>query len=161
MNLELSVKEQERLDVEVGLYRTKEVTFGSYLHEWSKEKKAPEQVYYWNAKLSNEIEAEADLYLRHLFSENKDNNTMPSLDYFAKGFEKQGITVLFGGDHGDKNCPISCKMNMSPPELRKTKEDLGYHCPVIQFASIQCSKDAFELMDKTVMPMVNHLRNVG
>jgi hypothetical protein len=71
VNLQLSLKEQERIDVAVGLYPTKEITFGSYLHEWStsksKEKKAPEQVHYWNSKLSNEIEVETDLYLQHLF----------------------------------------------------------------------------------------------
>jgi hypothetical protein len=48
VNLQLSAKEQARIDIDVGLDRTKEATFGSSLHEWSlvkgKEKKPPEQV---------------------------------------------------------------------------------------------------------------------
>jgi hypothetical protein len=160
VNLELSFKEQERIDVAVGLYRTKDVTFGSYLHEWSaskgKDKKPPEQVNYWNANLSNEIEVETDLYLQHLLVENKDNNnfTLPCLNYGSNGFAKHGVTVLFGGDHGDNHCPISCKLNLSPPEERKRRQELGYQFPVVCFASVACSKDAYDLMDATVMPQV-------
>jgi hypothetical protein len=73
VNLQVSTKEVERLDAQVGLHRTKQTVFGSYGHEWSltkgKVKKAPEQVYYWNSKLSSEIEAEVDLHLQHLFLE--------------------------------------------------------------------------------------------
>lgn len=79
---------------------------------------------------------------------------MPSIDYVADGFSKPGVTILIGGDHGDHHCPISCKINLSSPEDRKQKKNLGYQCPVVQFASIQCSKDAYQLMDDTVMPLV-------
>jgi hypothetical protein len=146
VNLQLSVAEQKRIDVQVGLHRTKSAVFGSYLHEWSrtkgKEKKAPELVQYWNSNLAHEIEAEVDLYLRHLFLENPGSTTMPIIDYKAGGFHKAGVTVLFGGDHGDKNCPISCKLNLSSPSIRKAKSQLSYQCPVITFASIECTKDA-------------------
>jgi hypothetical protein len=160
VNLQLSVKEQERIDLAVGLYRTKEATFGSYLHEWAsskgKEKKPPEAIHYWNASLANEIEVEVDLYLQHLFLQNKDDSsyTMPCIDYDTNGFATKGITVLFGGDHGDKHCPISCKLNLSKPEERKTRKELSYQCPVVCFASVQCSKDAFDLMNQTVMPTI-------
>ena len=76
------------------------------------------------------------------------------IDYVADGFDTPGVTVLFGGDHGDKNCPISCKINLSPPTVRKEKKNLSYWCPVIQFASVQCTTDAYNLMDSTVMPKV-------
>jgi hypothetical protein len=33
-------------------------------------------------------------------------------------------------------------------------EKLGYQCPVVQFASVQCTKDAYDLMDSTVMPLI-------
>jgi hypothetical protein len=94
VNLQMSLKEQDRIDVQVGLHRTKDATFGSYLHEWSltkgKEKKPPEQVHYWNSDLCNEIEAEIDLYLRHVLSlENNNNNTgIPNIDYKADGFDR-------------------------------------------------------------------------
>jgi hypothetical protein len=158
VNLQLSDKEQQRIDVQVGLHRTKEAIFGTYLHEWSrtkgKEKKPPEQVHYWNSNLAHEIEAEVDLYLMHLFLEAPDLTSPPVLNYQAGGFEKEGITVLFGGDHGDKHCPISCKLNLSSPYVRKEKKQLGYQCPVITFASVQCTKDAYDLMDNTVMPLI-------
>jgi hypothetical protein len=160
VHLELSLKEQHRINIQVGLHRTKEATFGSCWHEWSrtkgKEKKPPEQVFYWNSVLSNEIEAEIDLYLRHLFMSQPEvqHSTMPVLDYAAGGFDKAGITVLFGGDHGDKHCPISCKLNLSSPTERKQKGQLSYQCPVVQFASVQCSKDTYDLMDNTIMPMI-------
>jgi hypothetical protein len=159
VNLELSFKEQDRIDIAVGLYRTREVTYGSYLHEWAsskgKEKKPPEQVHYWNGNLASEIEAEIDLYLQHLFLQNKeDSYTLPCLDYDSNGFNKKGLTILFGGDHGDGHCPISCKLNLSSPEERKQRQELGYQCPVICFASVECSKDSYDLMDKTVMPRV-------
>jgi hypothetical protein len=105
--------------------------------------------------LAHEVEAEVDLYLMHLFMESGNTyDAMPILDYIAGGFDKPGITVLFGGDHGNKNCPISCKLNLSPPAVRKKKKLLSYQCPMITFASIQCSKDSFDLMDNTVMPIV-------
>jgi hypothetical protein len=149
------------LDIQVGLHRTKEATFNSQLHEWSlqkgKEKKSTEMVHYWNGSLSKELEAEVDLYLHHLFvndTEGKYAKSMPTIDYNAGGFDEPGIVLLFGGDHGDKHCPISCKMNLSPPQERKDMNDLGYQCPVVQFASVQCTKDSFEIMSTTVMPTV-------
>ena len=69
VNMEMSQKEIERINIQVGLHRTKPAEFGSYIHEWSKskgkEKKKPEQVHYWNSSLAKEIEAEVDLYLQH------------------------------------------------------------------------------------------------
>jgi hypothetical protein len=162
VNLQMSKKEQARIDVQVGLHRTNEAHFGSHLHEWSltkgKEKKPPEQVHYWNSDLGKEIEAEVDLYLRHRFllsqEDNNNNTSVPTIDYAADGFDKPGVTVLFGGDHGDKHCPISCKINFSSPQERKDKQLLSYQCPVVQFASVQCTKDAYDLMNTTVMPTV-------
>jgi hypothetical protein len=78
----------------------------------------------------------------------------PLIDYKASRFDKAGVTVLFGGDHGDQNCPISCKLNMSPPEQRKELKKLGYQCPFITFASVQCSTDSYSLMNNTVMPRI-------
>jgi hypothetical protein len=158
VNLQLSDKEQQRIDIQVGLHRTKSATFGSCLHEWSrtkgKEKKPPEQVYYWNSNLAHKVEAEVDLYRRHILLEHPDSTTIPVIDYKADGFDKAGITILFGGDHGDKHCPISCKLNLSPPIVRKEKKQLSYQCPVVTFASVQCTKDAYDLMDSTVMPKI-------
>ncbi|CAB9527704.1 unknown protein [Seminavis robusta] len=162
VNLIQSTKEMSRIDTEVGLKRTMDVMFGSCVYEWSKtkgkEKKAPEEIHYWNASLFEEIEAEVDIHLKHRFlqesGKDKINNNIPLLDYKADGFDKPGVTILFGGDHSDKNCPISAKLNFASPVTRKTKKMLGNECPVIQFASVQCSKDAYYLMETTVMPTI-------
>ena len=164
VNLQMSLKEQERIDIEVGLHRTKQAVFGSYIHEWSltkgKEKKPPEQVFYWNSKLSREIEVEVDLHLQHLFlldkqnEQYKDEDSFPKLDYVGDGFSNPGVTVLFGGDHGDKHCPISCKINLSAPTIRKAKKSLSYQCPIVVFGSVECTTDAYDLMNSTVMPAV-------
>jgi hypothetical protein len=64
-----------------------------------------------------------------LFQEADANNPLddiPVLDYVGDGFVNPGVTVLFGGDHGDKHCPISCKINLSPPSIRKEKKQLSY-----------------------------------
>ena len=64
------------------------------------------------------------------------------------------MTVLFGGDHGDNHCPISCKINLSSPAIRKQKKQLSYQCPIVVFGSVECSTDAYDLMNNTVMPLV-------
>jgi hypothetical protein len=77
------------------------------------------------------------------------------LDYNGGGFDKPGVTVLFGGDHGGKHCPISFnKINLSSPQQRKNTSLLSHHCPLVTFASVQCTKDSYDLMDSTVMPMI-------
>jgi hypothetical protein len=161
VNLQMTNSEIGRINVQVGLHQTKPAVFGRYIHEWAltkgKEKKAPEQVHYWNSTLSSEIEAEVDLYLHHLFHGNTNDpplQDIPVLDYAGDGFVNPGVTVLFGGDHGDKHCPISCKFNLSPPIVQKEKKKLGYQCPMIVFGSVECTKDTYKLMNKTVMPIV-------
>ena len=121
-----------------------------------REKKPPELVHYWNCELSKEIEAEVDLYLQRLFFVAHPNplHEIPKLDYVADGFASPGVTVLFGGDHGDQHCPIACKINLASPTIRKEKQQLGYHCPMIVFGSVECTTDAYDLMKSTVMPMV-------
>jgi hypothetical protein len=109
-----------------------------------------------NSKLSTEIEAEVDLHLQHLFLDDTNSilDQILVLDYVGNGFERPGVTVLFGGNHGDKHCPISCKIHLSSPTVRKEKEQLSYQCPVVVFASVECSTDAYDLMNSTIMPMV-------
>lgn len=159
VNLQYSTKEIKRLDEAVCMNRTSKVTFGSTVHEWSKnkgkEKKPPEEVEYWNASLLSEIEAEVDIHLKEVLAETESIESIPTIDYMADGFSQAGITFLVGGDHGDKNCPISAKLNLSSPQKRKQNGNkLSMQCPVVQFASVRCSKDAYDLMDSTVMPAI-------
>ena len=67
VNIQMSAKEVQQIDFEVGLHRTTQAVFGLYVHEWAlmkgREKKPPELVHSWNCELSKEIEVEVDLYL--------------------------------------------------------------------------------------------------
>lgn len=67
---------------------------------------------------------------------------------------KPGIVVLFGGDHGKGSCPCCIKLNLTSPQERKARNELNYGCPTLQIASIDCSKDSYELLSKTVMPKI-------
>ena len=159
--LKMSKKELMRIDKDVGLDKTMpDVHFDTYTLEWastsgkSGEKKPPETCPHWNSNLLLEVAAEIDLVLTSLFLEKPDNITVPSLDYGAPGFNinSPGIVVLFGGDHGAGACPCSLKLNFSSPEERKARGELNWRCPTMQIASIDCSKDSFELLSNTVMP---------
>lgn len=155
VSIEHTAKELKQIDEQVGLdVSTKEVTFGSTVFEWAqvkgKETKPPEQVHYWNSSLLNEVVAEADLYLAHYFIDYPTRQSVPTISYEADGMA-EGATVLIGGDHGDKNCPISAKLNLTSPQERKRRGELNYLCPIVQFASIECSKDTYDLLVETVM----------
>jgi hypothetical protein len=113
----LSKPELLQINEEVGLLRTKGAVFGVKIHDWTnskgKEKRAPEEVLYWNALLTQEIKEEVDMYLCCVID--KATDCIPTLEYHATGFDKAGVTILFGGDHGDHHSPISFKLNFSSP----------------------------------------------
>jgi len=93
-----------------------------------------------------------------------DRTRFSSLDYNPPGFENSpGIVVLFGGDHGASAMPCHLKLNFASPQERKARGELNYNCPTIQIASIDCSKDSFELLSNTLMPtlkqQMTQLRN--
>jgi len=160
--LKLTKTEVLRIDRDVGLSPTAmpTATFDTYTFEWSatgtsNEKKLPETCTFWNSDLMVEVAAEIDLLHHSQFLDKPDMRTMDSLDYYAPGFDNvPGIVVLFGGDHGAGACPCSLKLNLSSPEERKERGELNYRCPTIQIASIECSKDNFELLANAVMPEI-------
>lgn len=140
------------------------MSFGEHTHEWAdtegRETRAPEAVDYWNASLMKELEAEVDIYVVQQLANQSTSETtcevptVPTIDYMSKGFDKPRVVVLVGGDHGDKNCPINTKVHLTSPEERKQKGVLNLNCPMIQFASLRCSKDTYDLLQNTVMPRV-------
>jgi len=170
--LKFSKKEIARIDGDVGLNDTlPDPIFNTYTLEWATtsgkgaEKKPPENCSYWNtADLLMEVAAEIDLLMSAICLQQPGLVTPSLLDHLAPGFETSpGVTVLFGGDHGAGSCPCSLKINFSSPQERKERGDLSYRCPTIQIASIDCTKDSFELLSNTVMPrlreQLHSLRN--
>jgi hypothetical protein len=87
VTLQMSANEVQRIDNQVAWHRTKEATYGTYLHEWAlskgKEKGPPELVYYWNGSFQREVEAEVDLYLHHLYAKKAKTNSVSVLQYTA------------------------------------------------------------------------------
>ena len=173
--LKLVKKEVNRIDKDVGnvAEAAAAATFDTCNLEWSTtnrkgvEKKLPEQCSFWNAELLLEVAAEIDLLFHAMLAEKVEVNMTavpyPSLDYVPSGFQLPGIIVLFGGDHGAGACPCSMKLNFSSPEERKRRGQLNWRCPTIQIASIDCTKDTFELLANTIMPRIKsqliNLRN--
>jgi len=152
--------EVARIDRGVGLHAMTPAVFDSYTLKWSTtnakgvEKKLPEQCSFWNSDILVEVAAEIDLTYHAMFLENPDMGSLPPLDYRAPGFDDAGIIVLFGGDHGAGACPCSLKLNFSSPQVRKERGELNYRCPTIQIASIDCTKDSYELLSRTVMSLI-------
>ena len=150
----LQKSEMNRIDKAFGLdAMMPSATFGSFALEWAAtngtgvEKKPLEQCNFWNADILVEVAAEIDLIHHSAFLENPDMRTFSPLGYRAPGFaDKPGIVVLFGGDHGAGACPCSVKLNFSSPQARKERGQLNCRCPATQIASIDCTKDSFELL---------------
>ena len=162
-DLKYNKKEIARIDNDVGLHKAMpDASFGNYMLEWAitkgkgNEKKLPESCSFWNCDMLLEVAAEIDLHLHTHFLEKPDFKIASGLlDYGAPGFiNSPGIVVLFGGDHGAGACPVSLKLNLTSPQERKTRGELNYRCPTLQVASIDCSKDTFELLSNTVMPQL-------
>eukprot|EP00978_Attheya_sp_CCMP212_P045139 scaffold334841_cov28-Attheya_sp.AAC.1 len=159
VQLQFKKKTLYEIDKEVGLFTVQQPIFGMYVHEWassnnnhSKEKKPPETCLYWNIPLASVICAEVDLHINHIFLTKKELDTIPVLDYSAPGFDSDGVTMLVGGDHSDTACPISVKINFTSPQERKKLNNLNYQYPTIPIASIDCSKDTYEILNNTIMP---------
>jgi hypothetical protein len=157
----LSKKVLVEIDREVSIHTDDPPCFGSYTHEWAtsgnnkgKEKKPPKKIDYWSTRLASQVLAEIELFIRHYFLANADVTDIPSLDYEQPGCVGGGLVVLFGGDHGDKACPISVKLNLQSPKVRKELRQLNEQCPTLPIASINCSKDTYEILQRTVMPQV-------
>ena len=160
VNLKFAAKDLTTIDKQVGLTDAEPfVQYGACTYEWAvsnskgKEKRPPEVCNYWHANMFKEIEAEIDIFLQQQMN-TRVASVVPTIDYNAAGFSRPGVVVIIGGDHGDKACPISLKMNLVAPQIRKQRRELNLHCPTIQVASVDCSKDTLELLQNTVMPSI-------
>lgn len=65
------------------------------------------------------------------------------------------VNVIVGLDHGQGSLRGFAKFLLAPPELRKKKDDLSYGCPIAKFCHVQCKKDSYRIIDKTVAMQLN------
>ena len=86
------------MDKEVGLVDNDDVLQVGCL-EYFQEDKDPEICNYWTTDFSKEVCAEIEMHINHL-QQNMEDIDIPVLDYTFP-WNKNGCTVLFGGDHGD------------------------------------------------------------
>lgn len=102
----------------------------------------------------DEVTAEVNLHIAKHFIEDPHSQVIPTLDYKAHGFKRPGVTVLLGGDHGDKKLSNKRQLNLTSPEHRKHDGDLNKGCPMVQFASVECTKDTYSMLNNRIMPKV-------
>ena len=93
-----------------------EVMVDEFLLE--KEGEKTKEIPFYTVNVKNEICSEIDLYLLNKVL-NDDTKTL-KLNYEAPS-NKNGITVLFGGDHGKGAFRMHCKIHLSSPQERKMK----------------------------------------
>ena len=109
---------------------------------------------FFNTHLDEDIclEIEGHLFKRLLSpADGTAVSDTPSLDYCAPSNEK-GITILLGGDHGDRYFRFHAKIHLTSPMEKKKRRDLSYECPIVQIACCKCAKDKYIVLKETVMP---------
>ena len=132
-------------------------------------KKGAEKVDYFTTDIMKDMTRLIDLHIEsNMLLQDIDptnplcNENFPIMDYKSPGNDK-GVTVLLGGDHGMGAFRMHMKLNLSSPYARKKDGNLSYQCPMIQIGYIGCSKDNYDLLDKTIMkdlrPQVKKLQN--
>jgi hypothetical protein len=153
--LELSPKVIDKSGQEAGIRTETGPIFGEYEHfEVSKE---PQVCQFFNTQLGEDICREIEGYLFKLILSPSDGaafSEIPSLDYCAPSSEK-GITILLGGDHGDRYFRFHAKIHLTSPMERIKCRDLFYECPIVQIACCECTKDKYIILKETVKPRLD------
>ena len=101
--LELSSKEVDKINEEVGIRPETEPIFGTYEH--FEDGREPQLCQFYNTRLDEDICLEIESHLFKLLSKQRrgeEVSEMPSIDYCAPSNEKE-ITILLGGDHGQRH----------------------------------------------------------
>jgi hypothetical protein len=116
---ELSPKVINKIDQEVGIRAETDPIFGEYEHfELNND---PQVCQFFNTRLDKDICLEIEGHLFKLILSPSDGvavSEIPSLDYSAPSNEK-GITILLGGNHGDRYFRFHAKIHLTSPMERK------------------------------------------
>lgn len=147
-------KEEEQLEAEVGNKSVDHIEFHTHIHYGPK--KDPQYIRYYHADLPTEICTEVEMHLNNIFNDNVQQTTyndVPVLDYTSPS-NKQGITVVLGGDHGDSCFFYHAKLNLSSPQTRKEIGELSYECPTVPISYME-GRDAYEVLENTVAKKIS------
>ena len=120
----------DQVDEEIGMDYF-EIMADEFINE--KKDKEDEICPYYTVNVKNEVCSEIDMYILKKVL-NEDTKSL-NLNYTAPSNEN-GMTVLFGGDHGKGAFRMHCKIHLHSPKERKNKKKLSYQCPMIQIAYI-------------------------
>lgn len=149
-NVSMSYPEAEvnRIDKEVGNEPENDPICSSYKY-YQKGKKEPEICKYSFNSVLDKICLETEKYL-------KSKGQIVNLDHHHpfEVNELKGGTILFGGDHGKNKFRFHAKIHLSFPKERKAKGELSTSCPMVQMCNLECKKDTYDLLQATVMPLI-------
>ena len=136
----------DKIDAQSGWSDNFKMQTGEYIHE--RKKKDAENCQFYFLDIKKEISSEIDMYI---YVKNEDGETDDlSLSYNAPS-NKDGITILFGGDHGKGAFRMHTKVHLTSPQERKERKQLSFHCPILQIAYVKCGKDNYKLLMETIM----------
>jgi hypothetical protein len=151
VQLEMPDKEVDRLNREVGNITSNDPVCKSSVYNHPEGDK--ESCNYCIVPIEKEICLEVQKYLQSI-------GTIRNLDYDHPDQEivggSPGITVLFGGDHGDGKFRFHAKPHLSSPHERKKRGDLSFGCPLTPMCNLECRKDTHGLLESTVMPAISN-----
>ena len=151
VQLEMPDKEVDRLNREVGNITSNDPVCKSSVYNHPEGDK--ESCNYCIVPIEKEICLEVQKYLQSI-------GEIRNLDYDHPDQEmvggSPGITVLFGGDHGDGKFRFHAKPHLSSPHERKERGDLSFGCPLTPMCNLECRKDTHGLLESTVMKTVSN-----
>jgi hypothetical protein len=111
--LELSSKEVNKINEEVGIQPETELIFGAYEH--FEDGREPQLCQFCNTRLDEDICLEIESHLFKLLSKQRGEEVadVPSIDYCAPSNEKGTPPILLGGDHGQQHFQFHAKIHLS------------------------------------------------
>jgi hypothetical protein len=128
-----------------------EPIFGTYIYHG--EGKLVEKCKYWTTDVGEDMEHALEHQYAQLIEQGIQNDNpltcLPCVDYWSPGNET-GITCILGGNHGDVAFRFHWMFRFLSLQRRKELGDLSHDCPILQTGFVECKKDKFEILEKTV-----------
>jgi hypothetical protein len=149
--LELSSKEVNKINEEVGIRPETEPVFGTC--ENFEDGREPQLCQFHNTRLDEDICLEIESHLFKPLSKQRGEEVadVPSIDHCAPS-NKKGMTILLGGDHGQRHFRFHAKIHLTSPQEGKDRGELAHQCPMVQITCCDCAKDKHLVLKATVVP---------
>ena len=143
--IKMRYRKNEKKALETGPRFGPEPMFGKYDDE--NENGEAEECLFWSTHLSEELQYAVESDVINIASSSKEIE----LPLYPHGT----IDVIVGLDHGQGALSGFAKFLLTSPSLRKEKENLSYGCPIAKICHIQCRKDTYRIMKRTIANVLN------